>query len=91
MTGLLDFERSGMGLLHEDLAPLKYLGESFRTAALDAYCEGSTRNPALLLEQTRMFEVLRELRGLGWAVRNPDAGEVDDAIEKVATVLASYA
>ena len=39
----------------------------------------------------RMFEVLRELRGLGWALRNPDAGELDDAIEKVARVLANYA
>ena len=91
MTGLLDFERSGIGLLHEDLAPLKYLGESFRTGALDAYCEGSTWNPELLLEETRRFEVLREMRGLGWALRNPDAGEVDDAIEKVAAVLANYA
>ena len=91
MTGLLDFERSGIGLLHEDLAPLKYLGESFRTAAVNAYCEGTTTNPALLLEETQMFEVLRELRGLGWALRNRDAGELDDAIEKVAAVLANYA
>ena len=29
--------------------------------------------------------------GLGWALRNPDAGEVDDAIEKVAGILANYA
>ncbi len=91
ITGLLDFERSGIGLIHEDLATLRYLGESFRTAVVNAYCEGSIRNPALLLEQTRMFDVLRELRGLGWALRNPDAGGVDDAIEKVATVLSNYA
>ena len=88
ITGLLDFERSGIGLVHEDLAALRYLGERFRSAVVDAYCEGSFRNPALLLEQTRMFEVLR---GLGWALRNPDAGEVDDAIEKAATVLSNYA
>ena len=91
ITGLLDFERCGIGLLHEDLAPLKYLGESFRSTALNAYCEETATNPALLLEETRMFEVLRELRGLGWALRNPDAGEVDDAIEKVAGILANYA
>ncbi len=91
ITGLLDFERSGIGLVHEDLAAIRYLGERFRAAVVDAYCEGSITNPALLLEQTRMFEVLRELRGLGWALRNPDAGEVNDAIEKVATVLSNYA
>ena len=91
ITGLLDFERTGIGFPQEDLAPLNYLGESFRTAALEAYCEGSARTPALLREQIRMFEVLRELRGLGWALRNPDAGELDDAIEKVASVLANYA
>lgn len=37
-----------------------------------------------------MFDLLRELRGLDWALRNPGAGEVDDAIEKVAEVLAGY-
>ena len=35
-----------------------------------------------------MFDVLRELRGLDWALQNPDAGEVDDSIDKVAEVLA---
>ena len=90
VTGLLDFERSGIGLLHEDFTPLRYLGENFRTAVLEAYCDGSTGDPALLLEETRMFDVLRELRGLAWALRNPDANEVDDAIEKVAAVLANY-
>ena len=91
LTGLLDFERCGMGLPHEDLAPLRYLGESFRTAALDAYCEeGTTTDPASLLEQVRMFDVLRELRGLDWALRHPHADEVDDAIEKAAAVLANY-
>ena len=90
ITGLLDFEHCGIGLPHEDLAPLRYLGESFRTAALDAYCEGTATNPASLLEEVRMFDVLRELRGLDWALRNPDAGEVDDSIAKVAEVLATY-
>ena len=90
LTGLLDFERSGVGFLQEDLAPLRYLGERFRAAVLDAYCEGSTRNRELLLEQTRMFDVLRELLGLDWALRNPEAGEVDEAIAKVTGVLASF-
>ena len=90
MTGLLDFERSGVGFLQEDLAPLRYLGERFRAAVLDAYCEGSTRNRELLLEQTRMFDVVRELLGLDWALRNPEAGEIDEAIVKVAGVLASF-
>lgn len=90
VTGLLDFERCGIGLPHEDLAPLRYLGESFRTAALDAYCEGTATDPASLLEEVRMFDVLRELRGLDWAFGNPDASEVDDSIEKVGEVLATY-
>jgi len=90
LTGLLDFERCAMGLAHEDLAPLRYLGESFRAAALDAYCEGTTGDPASLLAEVRMFDVLRELRGLDWALRRPDAGEVDDAIEKVAEVVENY-
>lgn len=88
ITGLLDFERCGIGLPHEDLAPLRYLGESFRTAALDTYCQGISRDPASLLDEVRMFDVLRELRGLDWALRNPNAGEVDDAIEKVREMLA---
>ena len=90
LTGLVDFERAGSGLPHEDLTPLRYLGEPFRTAVIDAYCDGTARDPALLLEQTRMFDVLRELRGLDWALRNPDAGELDDAAGKVAAVLAAY-
>ncbi len=63
----------------------------FRALAGDAYCDGTARDPALLLEQTRMFDVLRELRGLDWALRNPDAGELDDAGGKVAAALAGYA
>ena len=47
-------------------------------------------DPALLIEEIRMFDVLRELRGLGWALRNPLAREFEDAIEKVAAVLANY-
>ena len=90
ITGLLDFEHCGIGLPHEDLAPLRHLGESFRTAGLDAYCEGTDRNPASLLKEVQMFDVLRELRGLDWALRNPDAGEIDDSIVKFAEVLATY-
>jgi len=90
ITGLLDFERCGIGLPHEDLAPLRYLGESFRIAALDAYCEGTARSLASLLVEVRMFDVLRELRGLDWALRNPDAREVDDAVSKVAEALKDY-
>ncbi|MDE0658261.1 MAG: aminoglycoside phosphotransferase family protein [Gammaproteobacteria bacterium] len=90
ITGLLDFERCGIGLPHQDLAPLRYLGEAFRAAALDAYCEGTTRDPASLLQEVRMFDALRELQGLDWALRNPDANEVDDAVEKVAEALANY-
>lgn len=91
MTGLLDFEHSGIGFPHEDLAPLRYLGEAFRAAAINAYCEAGAKTAATLLAETRMFDVLRELRGLAWALRNRDAGELDDAIEKVVAVLASYA
>lgn len=90
ITGLLDFERSGIGLIQEDFAPLTYMGGSFRNAVVDAYCEGSARDPAALLEEARMFDVLRELRGLGWALRNPEAREFDDAMGKVAAVLANY-
>lgn len=90
ITGLLDFEHCGIGLPHEDFAPLRYLGERFRTAALDAYCEGTAGDPASLMEEVRMFDVLRELRGLDWALRNPDAGEVGDSVVKVAEVLATY-
>ena len=39
ITGLLDFERAGLGLPHEDLAALGYLGQGFRDAVLDAYCD----------------------------------------------------
>ena len=89
VAGLLDFEHCGIGLPHEDLAPLRYLGESFRAAALDVYCEGTARNPASLLQEVQLFDVLRELRGLDWALRNPGAGEIDDSIDKVAEVLAT--
>ena len=90
ITGLLDFERAGMGLAHEDLAPLGYLGDGFRDAVLDAYCDAMGGDPASLREEIRLFEVLRELRGLGWAIRNPSAGEDDDAVGKVAGVLTRY-
>ena len=90
ITGLLDFERCGTGFPHQDLAPLRYLGREFRAAALDAYCEGTTLNPASLLDEVRMFDAWRELHGLDWALRNPDANEVDDAVEKVAEVLGNY-
>lgn len=90
LTGLLDFERCGLGFLHQDLAPLRYLGETFRIAAVDAYCDGAVADSAALMEDVRMFDVLRELRGLDWAFRNPGADEVDDAVEKVAEVLADY-
>ena len=90
ITGLLDFERCGLGLLHEDLAPLRYFGQAFRADALDAYCEGTARDPTSLLGEVQMFDVLRELRGLDWALRNPGAGEFDDAVEKVLDVLANY-
>ena len=90
ITGLLDFERAGLGLPYEDLATLGYLGEGFRDAVLDAYCDVMGGDPASLREEIRLFEVLRELRGLGWAIRNPSAGEGDDALAKVARILARY-
>ena len=57
---------------------------------LDAYCDVMGGDPASLREEIRLFEVLRELRGLGWAIRNPSAGEGDDALAKVARILARY-
>lgn len=90
LTGLVDFERTHIGLFQVDLAPLRYFGERFRLDVIEAYCAGTDRDSELLVGQMWMFDVLREVRGLDWAIRNPDANEVEDAVEKVRDMFNAY-
>ena len=83
IVGVIDFESINIGDIAQDFAAQKYLGQDFLNWAIQYYQElggelGSQFSSRLLGQS-----MLRELRGLKYAVQYPGSGELEDCVWKV--------
>ena len=83
VVGVIDFESVRIGDVAQDFAAQKYLVSGFLSQVLERYQElgGDLEND--FTHRLQDQSVLRELRGLQYAIRYPQSGELVDAIEKV--------
>ena len=83
VVGVVDFETVSIGDVAQDLAAQKYVGPDFSSQVIEHYQEfgGELENRfAIRLEG---WSMLRELRGLRYAIRYPESGELFDSLQKI--------
>ena len=83
VTGVVDFETAGIGDVAQDFAAQKYLGPDFLSQVLEHYQEFGGELDHHFDIRLRDWSMLRELRGLGYAIKYPGSGELADSIQKV--------
>ena len=85
-TGVVDFEQMRLGDPVSEFAALRYLGAGFIDRVRACYRLGDDLEPHFE-QRLRAAVILRELSGLGYALRYPSSGELEDAVKKVCGVL----
>jgi aminoglycoside 2''-phosphotransferase len=81
--GIVDFETAGIGDVAQDFAAQKYLGADFLNQVLEHYQKFGGALDHHFDMRLRGWSMLRELRGLGYAIKYPGSGELFDSIQKV--------
>jgi len=89
IAGVVDFETVQIGDVAQDFAAQKYLGHDFLKQVIDHYQERGGELGNHFTSRLQDHSLLRELRGLGYAIRYPDSGELADALQKVRDELRS--
>jgi aminoglycoside phosphotransferase (APT) family kinase protein len=87
VVGVVDFETVSTGDVAQDFAAQKYVGGDFLGQVIEHYQEFSgvlENHFAIRLEGCSM---LRELRGLHYAIRYPESGELLDSLQKIRHTL----
>jgi aminoglycoside 2''-phosphotransferase len=83
LVGVLDFEVAAMSDVAQDFATLRYLGDDFATAVLDAYiAHGGEPGPQIGRRIDRLWEY-RELPVLPYLVEMNHVPELEAAIQKI--------
>ena len=83
VVGVIDFEAVSIGDAAQDFAAQKYLGRDFLRQVIGGYQElGGDLNDHFTI-RLQDWSMLRELRGLHYAIKYPDSGELVDSIKKV--------
>jgi aminoglycoside phosphotransferase (APT) family kinase protein len=83
VTGVVDFEDANVGDPTQDFAALRYLGDRFVAATIDAYrVAGGSLTPTFAHCLQRYWE-LREFGGVHFAVTHADEAEYGDALRKL--------
>ena len=87
VVGIIDFESVSIGDVAQDFAAQKYLGPNFLSQLIERYQElgGELENHFAIRLQG--WSMLRELRGLHYAIRYPESGELVDSLQKVRSEL----
>lgn len=85
-AGVVDFGQMRIGDPVAEFAALRYVGDAFLARVRRGYPHASELETCFD-ERLRAAVILRELGGLRYALRYPDADEVDDAVDKVTYVL----
>jgi aminoglycoside 2''-phosphotransferase len=81
-VGVLDFDQMRIGDPVAEFAALRYVGDDFLNMVREHYAPAYNLEP-YFDQRLAAAVILRELGGLRYALRYPDADELDDAVEKV--------
>ena len=87
VTGVIDFEGMSIGDVAQDFAAQKYLGQEFSHQIIEHYQEVGGILEQDFAIRLQSWSVLRELKGLGHAIRYPASGELLDSLRKVRNEL----
>jgi aminoglycoside 2''-phosphotransferase len=90
VVGVVDFEMLSIGDVAQDFAAQKYLGPDFLHQVIERYKELGGELESDFAVRLRDWSMLRELRGLHYAVRYPGSGELLDSIGKVRHELSLF-
>lgn len=88
IAGLVDFEAVQIGDIAQDFAAQKYLGPDFLRQVVEHYQNLGGEVGNHFAARLQGCSMLRELRGLRYAIRYPQAGELPDALQKIRDELA---
>ena len=83
IVGVVDFEMLSIGDVAQDFAAQKYLGPDFLSRVLEHYQELGGELENHFAKRLQCWSLLRELRGLGYAIRYPRSSELVDSLQKV--------
>jgi aminoglycoside phosphotransferase (APT) family kinase protein len=87
LVGIIDFESVTIGDVAQDFAAQKYLGRDFLSQVIQYYSEFGGDLGSQFLGRLQDHSMLRELRGLRYAIRYPESGELEDCLGKVRSEL----
>jgi len=91
VAGVVDFETVSIGDAAQDFVAQKYVRPDFSNEVIERYRElGSELGNHFAVRQ-RAWSMLRELRGLRYALRYPGSGELEDSLQKIRRELTLYA
>jgi aminoglycoside phosphotransferase (APT) family kinase protein len=83
VMGVVDFEAVSIGDVAQDFAAQKYLGPDFLSQVIEHYqmFGGGLENH--FATRLQAWSMLRELRGLRYAIKYPGSSELLDSLQKV--------
>ena len=87
VVGIIDFESVTIGDVAQDFAAQKYLGQNFLSQVIEYYREFGGDLGSQISIRLQDHSLLRELRGLRYAIRYPESGELQDCLNKVRSEL----
>ena len=87
VVGIVDFESVTVGDVAQDFAAQKYVGLDFMSQVIESYEKLGGDVEGHFDRRLRDVSMLRELRGLWYAVKYPEAGELKDSLQKVRAEL----
>ena len=87
IAGVIDFETVAVGDVAQDFAAQKYLGANFLSQILEDYQRSGGELDHHFTLRLQDWCMLRELRGLHYAVKYPASDELGDALQKVRSEL----
>ena len=83
VVGMVDFETVSIGDIAQDFAALKYLGADFLSQVIEHYQAIGGELESHFGRRLQGYSMLRELRGLRYAMRYPESGELIESLQKV--------
>ncbi len=83
VVGIIDFELFNQGDSAQDFAPQSYVSAEFKAKVVQSYQHLGGQLGDHFEQRVHDWSVIRELRGMQYAIAYPDANELEDSLEKV--------
>jgi aminoglycoside phosphotransferase (APT) family kinase protein len=83
IVGVVDFETVSIGDIAQDFAAQKYLGPDFLSQVIESYQQLGGELENHFATRLQGWSMLRELKGLRYAIRYPGSNELVDSLQKV--------